>query len=362
VAGISDTTIGLALQGGGAFGIYQLGAYQALAEQGFEPGWFAGNSIGSVAVAILAGNPVGERVAQLEAFWASVTQVDLLSLLLGNRLPALQSQASIAESTAFGARNFFVPRPVFPLLSPPGITATSIYDTTPLKLTLERLVDFARLNRGSERVILGATDIAQGTLVVFDNAKTRITVETVLASGALPLSFPAVTIDGTAYWDGGVVANTPVDFLLDNLPAQRSLIFVVDLFQSAGPVPETFNDVLSREEQILNASKTAMAMEAMAAKLRLRHAQAQIARAAAPSAVEMVHVKYRSEAESSSFADLDFSNPTLKLRREQGFRDIQAALAAKPWDAPMGAEYFGVRVHQVMQGNVTTLAATAPVT
>ena len=56
----------LALQGGGALGAYHIGAYQALAEHGFEPDWFSGISIGAINAAVLAGTPPGERVARLE--------------------------------------------------------------------------------------------------------------------------------------------------------------------------------------------------------------------------------------------------------------------------------------------------------
>jgi NTE family protein len=61
-------SIALLLQGGGALGAYQGGVYEALAEQGINPNWVAGISIGAVNATIIAGNAPEERVAKLRAF------------------------------------------------------------------------------------------------------------------------------------------------------------------------------------------------------------------------------------------------------------------------------------------------------
>ena len=45
----------LVMQGGGAPGSYQAGAYQALHEAGIEPDWVIGTSIGAINGAIIAG-------------------------------------------------------------------------------------------------------------------------------------------------------------------------------------------------------------------------------------------------------------------------------------------------------------------
>src|ERR1700733_6726871 len=59
----------LVLQGGGALGSYQAGAYQALCRHDFEPEWVAGISIGAINAAIIAGNPPEKRVPRLKEFW-----------------------------------------------------------------------------------------------------------------------------------------------------------------------------------------------------------------------------------------------------------------------------------------------------
>src|SRR5215468_7660617 len=70
--------IALLLQGGGALGSYQAGVYEALAEAELHPDWVAGISIGAINSAIIAGNPPGERVSKLRAFWEEITSNPLL--------------------------------------------------------------------------------------------------------------------------------------------------------------------------------------------------------------------------------------------------------------------------------------------
>jgi NTE family protein len=56
------------LQGGGAFGSYQAGVYQALAEANLHPDWIAGVSIGAIDAALIAGNPPEQRVTRLREY------------------------------------------------------------------------------------------------------------------------------------------------------------------------------------------------------------------------------------------------------------------------------------------------------
>jgi NTE family protein len=146
------------LQGGGALGSYQAGAYQALAEANVEPEWVAGISIGAVNSALIAGNPPKRRVKKLREFWEAVSTPPL-------GVPYLKSIELADESTRrfvnqaralgillFGAPHFFEPRVPSPLFWPSRIAdSVSHYDVAPLKFTLERLVDFDRINAGNMR-------------------------------------------------------------------------------------------------------------------------------------------------------------------------------------------------------------------
>src|ERR1700748_454155 len=69
----SGEKVVLVLQGGGALGAYQGGAYEALAANGLEPEWVAGISIGAINSAIIAGNPPERRVKRLREFWELVS-------------------------------------------------------------------------------------------------------------------------------------------------------------------------------------------------------------------------------------------------------------------------------------------------
>jgi predicted acylesterase/phospholipase RssA len=214
--------IALVLQGGGALGAFQAGVYQALAEANLKPDWIAGISIGAINAALIAGNAPEVRLEKLRAFWEQVTTQLLFDPFgighywlrgdLGHVfLNGLRAGATILE----GAPGFFKPRLVPPYLSPPGtIEATSWYDTAPLRSTLERLVDFDRINSGEMRFSVGAVNIRTGNFVYFDSTTHTIRPEHVMASGALPPGCPAVEVDGELYWDGGLVSNTPLQWVV----------------------------------------------------------------------------------------------------------------------------------------------------
>ncbi|MGH7124603.1 MAG: patatin-like phospholipase family protein [Stellaceae bacterium] len=226
--------VALVLQGGGALGAYQVGAYQALDEAGYEPDWFAGTSIGAINAAIMAGNPRERRLEQLEAFWARICRpvpfapADGLSRRLFNTWSAWQT-------TALGQPGFFEPRPVNPFLSVPGTTqAISYYDTTALRATLESLIDLDRVNSGAQRLSLGAVNVRTGEQVYFDTLRQKLGYEHIMASGALPPAFPPVEIEGEWYWDGGIVSNTPLDVVIEQLPRRSTLCFMIDLFDAGG--------------------------------------------------------------------------------------------------------------------------------
>jgi NTE family protein len=139
----------------------------------------------------------------------------------------------------FGANGFFSARPLAPWLQAGGtLAATSIYDTSALKATLERLVDFDRINAGMTRFSAGAVNVRTGNLVYFDTATHTIRPEHILASGALPPGFPAVEIDGEHYWDGGLVSNTPLQWVIECGARQDTLVFQVDLWSARGRIPQ----------------------------------------------------------------------------------------------------------------------------
>jgi NTE family protein len=190
--------IALLLQGGGALGAYQGGVYQGLAEADLHPDWVAGISIGAINSALIAGNAPEKRVERLREFWETVSASPLgipyfKSVELHSRfLHQLVNQARAANILLFGAPHFFTPRLPPPALWPGGgADKASYYDTTPLRATLERLVDFDRLNAGHMRFSVGAVNVATGNFAYFDSTTHRIRAEHVIASGSLPPGFAA---------------------------------------------------------------------------------------------------------------------------------------------------------------------------
>jgi NTE family protein len=258
--------VALLLQGGGALGAYQGGVYEALAEADIHPDWIAGISIGAINAAIIAGNPPHTRVERLREFWTQVTSTapwdwshnPFIDLARGDGNRNLLNHLSANLAAVFGAPGFFSARPLTPWLHPGGtLEATSFYDTRALKQTLERLVDFDRLNAGITRFSAGAVNVRTGNFVYFDTATHTIQPEHVMASGALPPGFAAIEIDGEHYWDGGLVCNTPLQWVIESNPRrQDTLAFQVDLWSATGQIPRNLAEVATRQKEIQFSSRT----------------------------------------------------------------------------------------------------------
>ena len=167
--------------------------------------------------------------------------------------------------------------------------AISVYDTAPLRATLLELVDFDLLNSGPVRVSLGAVQVKTGNMKYFDTARgNTIGPEHVMASGALPPGFPPIEIDGEPYWDGGLVSNTPLQFVLEEAArAKTCVIFQIDLFSAKGPVPQTLFEIAQREKEIRYSSRTRLNTdifrELQAIRRAIRHLRADAVGASSPA-------------------------------------------------------------------------------
>ena len=250
--------IALVLQGGGALGAYQVGVYQALHEAGLEPNWVCGVSIGAINSAIIAGNPPEERMDKLRIFWERITARKVWHYTPdGDVYRKARNLHSTWLTTTLGQPGFFKPHELNPWLSPAGArTATSYYDTTPLRDTLLELVDFDLINSRKMHFAVGAVNVLTGNFLYFDNSKEVIGPEHVMASGALPPALPMVKIGTDHFWDGGIVSNTPLQHLLDQDDRKNSLVFQVDLFSSRGLLPRDIQEVMARHKDIMYSSRT----------------------------------------------------------------------------------------------------------
>src|SRR6201996_2817073 len=345
----------LVLQGGGALGSYQAGAYQALCHHDFEPEWVAGISIGAINAAIIAGNDPAKRVTRLKEFWQMVSSpVPWNPIVNSDRGRTVFNEASAALIATFGVPGFFTPRiPPAPLWPQGSPQSQSYYDTAPLRKTLERLVDFDRINDLKTRLSVGAVSVTTGNFRYFDNFEfskqgKKIGPEHIMASGALPPGFPSIVIEGEHYWDGGVSSNTPLDYVLDEEGRRDLLIFQVDLFSARGPLPTTLLEAAEREKDIRYSSRTRMntdknkrihdirvALRDLIEKLPdelTNHPPVDILREAAKeNAITVVHLIYRSKNYESSSKDYDFSHVGMVEPWSAGVRDVHLSMRHEQW-------------------------------
>ena len=261
----------LVLQGGGALGAYQVGVYQALHEAGVEPDWIVGTSIGAINASLIAGNEPARRLNALRDFWSRVECHQPW-----NHLPAWTGvpDAMSYWATLFGGvSSFFRPNPAAfcGAHMPLGVDHAGFYSTAPLRETLSELVDFSLLKRCQPRLTVGAAHVRTSMMRYFDSREQPITVDHVLASGALPPAFPAVRIDGELYWDGGILSNTPTEVIFEDNPRRSSLIFAVHVWNPNGPEPATIWDVLHRQKDIQYSSRIAGHITRLKQAHKLRH-------------------------------------------------------------------------------------------
>jgi len=366
----------LVLQGGGALGAYQGGAYRGLAEHSIDVDWVVGTSIGAINGAIIAGNPPEHRIDKLHGFWQHVAMDVHLDWLaaFGDSSVARQFQSNLRTLQAItgGIAGFFKPRHPLSLdLSQIVLPAVaSFYDTSPLEVSLNAFVDFDYLNAGHVRYTACAVDVASCELVRFENRKagTRtkevLTARHVMASGALPPGFAPVEIDGKFYFDGGIYSNTPVDIVLDDAERRDTLCFMIDLWDPTERVPSSIAEVMARQKDIQYASRSSEHLADHKEMQNLRHAirmlAAQIPKARQNSEVQalvrkgceskinIVRLIMKALPGDGHLKDIDFSRATVDARWAKGLHDMERALHKKSWLQPL-PEHVGMAVHELHQ-------------
>ena len=339
----------LLLQGGGALGAYQAGVYEGLVETGVEPSWVVGISIGAINAALIAGNPPEQRVERLREFWRriSVNVGPPLPAWLDSLRPAVNFMAAMSAAT-IGVAGFFRPRmPPASFAADGSEGALSVYDTTPLKATLEELVDFDLINRGRVRLSVGAVNVCKGTSTYFDTKNTVINSDHIRASGALPPGFAPVIIDGEHYWDGGVVTNTPITYVSDERPMTTARIIQVDTFNAQGELPRNLGQVLQRAKDIQYASRSRFNIERirefselaaagrglvqrLPPELRSDPAARKLAAAFDERSWLIIRLINTRPSRSSFVKDFEFSRTTIEEAWKAGVEDVRRSISG--WD------------------------------
>lgn len=331
----------LVMQGGGAPGCYQGGAYQALHEAGIEPDWVIGTSIGAINGAIIAGNEASDRVKRLKEFWGR----------LDTRLPQPWNQVTPLMT---GVPDFCYPNPALAWGADVrvGIERAAMYLVDPLKKLLPTLVDFNLINHGDTRFTLGLTTVETGQIRYFDSKHDKIALEHVLGSSAVPPCFPAVLVDGEYYWDGGIYSNSPLEVVFDEDPRQSSVVFAVQIWPTRGPRPESLSRAFMREKDILFGSRSRTHIMRQAQLHRMRRIIRELINMLpeearnSPRAKEfagwgctttmhLVEINARPLEGETNARDFDFSRAAVETRWQAGYADARRMLERRPWDVPV---------------------------
>jgi NTE family protein len=354
----------LFLQGGGALGAYQVGAYKALeaacqqAKNKVE--WVGGISIGAVNAAVIAGPMGGDAAKELEQLWDEILSPSfppsdynglwqsLPPFLRAGWLASLIPKYSDWTWTAFnpfGQPNFFGSRVLNPLQNPwfqewTGPLAArelAFYDTELLRKTLDKHVNWESINQaGATRLSLGAARVRDGEVVFFNSFTSKkhqdwprgpITADHVLASGALPPAFPGICIGPELYYDGGVSSNTPIEALAQELKPDHgrdTIVFLIDLWDRKGAIPRTLDEVLWRQKCIQYGSRKEAAVSVVNAYEKAEKHKIS------PSKLKVCQVMFERPRDDSTaqfcFADADFSRTTYKEMVKIGHRDMRRAI------------------------------------
>lgn len=367
----SYSAVALVLQGGGALGSYQAGVYQALDEAGIDASWLSGVSIGAINAAIIAGNKPGDRLDRLRDFWETVSKRKVWAYTPeGDVFRRMRNQHSAMLTMTAGLPGFFTPRTTNPWFAMAGANgATSFYDTAELEKTLNRLVDWRIVNNGERRLSVGAVNVTTGNFRYFDTALERLDARHIMASGALPPAFQAIEIDDEHYWDGGIVSNTPLQYLLEQDDLRDTLAFQIDLFSARGTLPRDMGEVMSRHKDIMYSSRTRNNTDTFRrlhnVNLRLHEALKKVppeqlttddrlflSRMEDVPQINIVHLIYQPRIYESDAKDYEFSGMSMREHWNSGYVDTMRTLRHRKW-LVKPPESIGMTVHDIHRDDPT---------
>lgn len=289
----------LILQGGGSLGAFGCGVFKALCHKGIKLDIVAGTSIGGVNAAVIAGSKNEKHPEQLlEEFWLELAEnfVDLDSFtpfspymeqLAANSeyfssfiskqsnnesertLEAYRNKAikSFFSSAMLGNDKMFKARwrPEYAFTDPEYFEPqkwTYLYDLSPLAKTLEKYIDYNKLNpdgNPNSRLIMTAVNVLTAEPLTFDSSKQQITSKHILATCGYPAyNFPWIEVEKGIYaWDGGLLSNTPLREVIDSSPVVDKEIFLVENYpKKINALPDNMAEVYHRTRDIIFCDKT----------------------------------------------------------------------------------------------------------
>jgi NTE family protein len=307
---LSDKRNVLVFAGGLGLGAYHAGVYEAFSPR--RPDWVCGASVGAITTALIAGNRPERRLDALRAYWNQNPEETAGSVGPSRHAFAWMSAIS---TRLLGSSGHFHPR-----FAVDPLRFRSLYDLTPTRERLTRLVDLDRLNSGDIRITIAATDLKNGDPVLFDSARDRIGLDHILAScGFLP-EFAPVEIGGQWLGDGGLSINAPFDPVLIEHADLR--LYVVDLFARDGEVPTSLEAASERKSDLMMANQT---YQRLKLAVHVRQLKWQLERQTAPDD-QIYLLSYRpGPEEAGPEKSFDFSRSGIAQRWRAGFLDMQEA-------------------------------------
>ena len=250
----------LIMQGGGSLGAYECGVFKTLAKRGIKFDIVAGTSIGAINAGIVAGSKSGQPEKDLEAFWLDVAETTTPFMVPD----FLRAAMSSSYGAFYGNPKVFSPA----WFMAPSYNNTSIYqaykwpylyDLAALKNTLQKYVDFTKLNdQNTPRLIVTSTDIKNSEAVIFDSMTTTIDADHLVACAGYPFyGIKWTEKDGKYLWDGALLSNTPLREVIDSSPKRDKKVYIVNLFpRLQEELPENLLDVWHRARDIMHTDKT----------------------------------------------------------------------------------------------------------
>ena len=336
--------VALAFAGGNALGAYGAGAYQALHERGYAPELISGASIGAVTGGIIAGNRPEQRLEKLREFWqqAAVGSAFGLAPAAGKSREAYNLM-HVLQTLVMGRPGLFKPRLPGLMSILPGMPPdVALFDSKPLVATLQRVIDFDLLNAGAVPLVIGTVDMQNGEPVFFDTRREKVEPIHFLATTAFTPGFPPVEIGDRLLADPGLIANLPLDALLDPPPREDLLCFCVDLFDANGARPYSLDTGLERAQDIVFSTQALRTLEARSREHRLRHMirelsgqipakqrvgrTAEVAREGRANEITAVLIAYRALPHEVAGKTVDFSRVSIDERWNTGLQHMNSAL------------------------------------
>ena len=193
---------GLVLEGGGAKGAYQIGAWKALKEAGIHVKGIAGTSVGALNGALIA----MDDFEKAERIWETIHYSRVMDV--DDELVEQLKTSSLKDIAALGLSEL--------IPAAKKVLKDRGFDIAPLRSLIEEVVDEEKI-RNSEKELYVVTYSLSDRKPMVVNVKELPDGEIadMLMASAYLIGFRREKLGGKYYMDGGGVNNVPIDVLIE---------------------------------------------------------------------------------------------------------------------------------------------------